>query len=194
MKLKMKCHATLLAACLVVCLASGTVAAAEVAGIRIDDTTRVGGSDLVLNGAGVRSRFFIKVYVGALYVGQKAATPAAVYDSPAPSRMLLHLLRGMEAKTLHEALDEGLRNNLTADELAAVQEPAGQLGKLLLGIGAVREGDVVTLDFSSAGVAVGFNGEARGTVAGAVFAKALLRVWLGDKPADAGLKKSLLGG
>ena len=31
-------------------------------------------------------------------------------------------------------------------------------------------------------------------VAGPGFAKALLRVWLGDKPADASLKKALLGG
>ena len=29
--------------------------------------------------------------------------------------------------------------------------------------------------------------------AGAGFAKALLKVWLGDKPADASLKKALLG-
>ncbi len=190
MRLGAKHHALLLAAC----LAGGAVQAAEVAGVRIDDAARVGGRDLVLNGAGVRSKLFIKVYVGALYVGQKTATPAAVYDSPAPRRMLLRLLRDMEAKTLQAALDEGLRNNLTAAEFAAIQGPAGQLGKLLQGIGTVREGDAVTLDFGADGVAVGLNGQARGTVAGGDFAKALLRVWLGDKPADAGLKKSLLGG
>ena len=71
--------------------------AVEVAGQRIDDSVRVGGSSLQLNGAGVRSRFFVKVYVGALYVAQRTNSPAAIYDSPQPRRMLLRLLRDLDA-------------------------------------------------------------------------------------------------
>jgi long-chain acyl-CoA synthetase len=37
------------------------------------------------------------------------------------------------------------------------------------------------------------NSEARGKVANAAFARALLKVWLGDNPVDASLKKALLG-
>ena len=57
----------------------------------------------------------------------------------------------------------------------------------------VREGDTIAIDFSADGVAVELNGEARGKVAGAGFARALLKVWLGEKPVDASLKKALLG-
>lgn len=178
---------------LALCLAAGAGQAAEVAGVRIDDTVTVGGRELVLNGAGLRSKLFIKVYVGALYVGQKAGTPAAIYDSPAPRRMLLRMLRDMDAETLHGALDDGLRSNLTAAELAAQQGPAGQLAALMKGIGKVREGDAITIDFMADGLSVGLNNQPRGTVAGGDFARALLRVWLGDKPADASLKKALLG-
>jgi Chalcone isomerase-like len=35
-----------------------SVTAAEVAGVKIDDKTRVADSDLALNGAGVRTRLF----------------------------------------------------------------------------------------------------------------------------------------
>jgi long-chain acyl-CoA synthetase len=175
-------------------LIAGVAQAADIAGVRIDDAAKVGGSDLVLNGAGVRSKFFVKVYVGALYAAQKATTPAAIYDSPAPRRMLLRMMRDLEAKKLQEALDEGLRNNLSAAELAAAGEAIEQLGKLFQSIGKAREGDVITLDFSQQGVAIGFNNAPRGTVGDAAFARALLRVWLGDEPADAGLKKALLGG
>lgn len=189
----MKCATITRALSLALCLATGALQAAEVAGVKIDETARVGGSDLVLNGAGLRSKLFFKVYVGALYVGHKASTPAAIYDSPQPRRMLLRMLRDMESEALHSALDEGLRNNLTAAELAAMQAPAAQLGVVMKSIGKVREGDTVVIDFTADGLAVSLNNQNRGTVAGADFARALLRVWLGDKPADASLKKALLG-
>lgn len=175
-------------------LAASAVHAAEVGGVRIDDAVRVGSGELVLNGAGVRSRLFFKVYVGALYVGSKATTPAAIYDSPQPRRMLLRMLRDLDSASLRDALDEGLRNNLGADELAAMKPQAEQLAAIMNSIGTVREGDTIALDFSADGVAIGVNGGERGRVAGDAFARALLRVWLGDRPADAALKQALLGG
>ncbi len=167
--------------------------AAEVAGVRVEEKLRVGSNELVLNGAGLRTRFFIKVYVGALYVDAKASSPAAIIDSNAPRRVSLRLLRDLEAESLHSALDEGLRNNLSAAELSDLKGPAEQLAGIMKGIGKVKEGDTVAIDFSEAGVSVSQNGEARGKVAGAAFARALLKVWLGDKPADAALKKAMLG-
>ena len=167
--------------------------AAEVAGVRVADSVKVGNNELVLNGAGLRSKLFIKVYVGALYVGQKAATPAAIYDSATPRRMVLRLLRDLDADSLHSALDEGLRNNHTPAELSEMKAQADQLGGIMKAMGKVHEGDTVIIDFSAEGVVVSQNGVVRGKVAGGGFAKALLKVWLGDKPADASLKKALLG-
>jgi long-chain acyl-CoA synthetase len=190
MSRKLQFHAWLLAAC----LAAGPASAAEVAGVKLDDAVKAGGKNMVLNGAGLRSRFFVKVYVGALYVEKKVTSPADVYGGPAPSRIVLHLLRNIDAKTFQESLDDGLSKNSSEAELAAVKEQAGQFSKMMLAIGEVKEGGVVALDFSPAGVAVAYNGKALGTVAGAPFAKALLRVWLGDNPSDSGLKKAMLGG
>lgn len=167
--------------------------AAEVAGVKVDDKIRVGSSDLVLNGAGLRSKLFIKVYVGALYVGQKATTSAAIYDSPQPRRMVMRMMRDLDADTLSSALDDGLKNNHSPAELAGLKTQADQLGTIMKGIGKVREGDTIGIDFSADDVAVSLNGDMRGKVAGAGFAKALLKVWLGDKPVDASLKKALLG-
>ena len=167
--------------------------AAEVAGIKVDDRISVGSNELVLNGAGLRKKLFIKIYVGALYVGQKATTPAAIYDSPQPRRMAMRLMRDVDAETLHAALDEGLTNNNTPAELAEVKPQADQLAGIMKAIGKAREGDTIAMDFSTNGVLVSLNGETRGKVAGQGFAKALLKVWLGDKPADASLKRALLG-
>lgn len=182
------------AALLAALIASPGLQAAEVAGVKVDDRIRVGGSDLVLNGAGLRSKLFVKVYVGALYVGQKANTPAAIIDQNGPRRMVMRLLRDMDADTLHGALDEGLRNNLTPAELADMKPQADQLAGIMKGIGKVREGDSIAIDFGAEGIVIALNGDSKGKVAGGAFARALLKVWLGDKPADASLKKALLGG
>jgi long-chain acyl-CoA synthetase len=182
------------AALLAALLAVPTLHAAEVAGIKVDDSLRVGGSELLLNGAGLRSKLFIKVYVGALYVGQKSTMPAAILDSPQPRRMVMRLLRDVDAETLASAMDEGLKNNHTPAEMADMKAQAEALAGIMKSIGKAREGDTIAIDFSADGVAVSLNGETRGKVAGPGFAKALLKVWLGEKPADASLKKALLGG
>lgn len=175
-------------------LAGSATQAAEVAGIKIDDKVQVGGTELLLNGAGLRTKFFVKVYVGALYAAQKASTPEALYDSPAPRRKVLRFLREMDAASFSKALDEGLQNNLTPEEFAALKPQAEQLGTIMGGIGQVREGDVIAIDFTAAGVEIALNGQPRGKVASPAFGRALLKVWLGEHPADASLKKALLGG
>ena len=182
------------AALLAALIAAPGLQAAEVAGVKVDDRIRVGSSELVLNGAGLRSKLFVKVYVGALYVWQKANTTAAIIDQSGPRRMVMRLLRDMDADTLHGALDEGLRNNLSAGELADMKPQADQLAGIMKGIGKVREGDSIAIDFGNDGIVIALNGDAKGKVASGNFARALLKVWLGEKPADASLKKALLGG
>ena len=168
--------------------------AAEVAGVRIEDRIAVGNSDLLLNGAGVRTKLFVKVYVGALYATQKSSTPAVLIDAATPRRMVLRMLRDVEAETLYNALRDGLRDNNSEAELAALKTQTEQFAEIMKRIGTAKSGDTVALDFLSDGIGVSLNGEARGKVAGAAFARALLKVWLGDNPADAALKKALLAG
>lgn len=167
--------------------------AAEVAGVRFDATVRVAGQDLVLNGAGVRSRLFVKVYVGALYVSEKSSGAATLIESRAPRRMSLALLRDIDASTLSGALEDGLRHNSSPAERAATRGAADELTALMRAAGPLRQGDRVTIDCTAEGVSLGLNGALRGKVMDPAFARLLLRVWLGDKPVDASLKKALLG-
>lgn len=175
-------------------LAIPAVQAAEVAGVKVDDQIKVGSNELVLNGAGLRTKVFVKVYVGALYVSQKANSPAALLDAPTPRRMTMRMLRDIDSDTLYGALRDGLRDNHGEAELAALQAPTEQFAEIMKKVGGARNGDTVAIDFTAEGVGVSFNGEPRGKVAGSAFAKALLKVWLGDNPVDSALKKALLGG
>jgi hypothetical protein len=185
-------RAVLIAAVLV--LAAKAAGAAEVAGVQVDDRLRSGASDLVLNGAGLRTKFFFKVYVAALYVPKKTHDPREIIDSPQPRLVALHMMRDVDADTLIGALKEGLENNNSAAELAALKPEIDQFEALMRKIGKAREGDTVAIDFAADGTGVGFNGQARGTIPGRPFGQALLKVWLGDKPPQADLKQALLGG
>jgi long-chain acyl-CoA synthetase len=167
---------------------------AEVAGVKLEDRAKVGGTELLLNGAGLRTRLFFKVYVAALYAPKKSPSTAAILESREPRRFNLHLLRELDADSLVGALKDGLRHNHSDSELAALKTDIDQFESLMRAIGTGKPGDVITLDFTGEGTAVGFNGQAKGSVAGDAFGRALLKVWLGEKPVDTALKQALLGG
>jgi len=167
--------------------------AVDVGGVNLPDKASVGGQELVLNGAGIRSRAIFKVYVGSLYLPAKATTAAAALEK-GPRRIQLNLLRDLSADQLVGALVDGLKDNNTPAELAAVQSQADQLVSIMKSFGDVKEKDVVTLDFVDGATRIGRNGEAKGSIPGDAFNRALTRVWIGDKPAQADLKKAMLGG
>jgi Chalcone isomerase-like len=167
--------------------------AADIGGVKVDDKVSVGGQELVLNGGGVRTRVFVKVYVGSLYVPAKATTLAAVLEK-GPRRIQMNMLRDLSPDQLVGALSDGIKDNTSAAELAAIQPQLDQMITVMKGFGAVKEKDVVTLDFVDGATRIGLNGAAKGTIPGDAFNRALTRIWLGDNPAQADLKKAMLGG
>jgi long-chain acyl-CoA synthetase len=131
--------------------------------------------------------------VAALYLPAKAAElPAALAQKP--RRVQMTLLRNVGADDLVQALVDGMNANNTPQDMAAVKPQTDQLVTVMKSIGEAREGDVVALDFVDGETRVGHNGKAIGAIAGAAFNDALLKIWLGDKPVQADLKKAMLGG
>lgn len=176
------------------CLPGAAVAGpTEVAGVRIAQRAESGHTPLVLNGAGLRSKFVIKVYVAALYVPARTNDAETVIRSHEPRILRLHLLRDIDSKTLDQALQDGLRDNTTPAELDGLRQPATRLSGLMADIGTARAGDAIDLDFDENGVTVSRNGQRLGHVHDADLAHALLRVWLGEHPAQPSLKQALLG-
>ena len=171
---------------------SSVALAAEVGGVKLDDKVSMGAQELVLNGAGVRTRVVFKVYVASLYLPQKAADLAGVL-SKSPRRIQLNILRTLSGDQLVDALNEGLAENNTAAELAAVKPQVESLATIMKSFKEVKEKDIVTLDFVDGSTRIGLNGEAKGNISGDAFNQALTKVWLGEKPVQADLKKLLLG-
>jgi len=175
----------------------GVAQGAEVAGVKLPDKTRVGagGPELVLNGAGLRTRFFIKIYAAGLYLEKKSQTTAAVLELAGPKRVSMHLLRELSAKQILDALHDGVDANNSPAAREKLKAQLGELDVVMTQLGPIKEGDVVTLDFvPGTGTVVTVNGQAKGKpIAGEALYQALLRVWLGDSPVQDDLKKELLG-
>ena len=136
-----------------------------------------GGRALVLNGAGVRTKFVVKVYVAALYATARTSDAAALVNSAEPRRMRLHMLRDVDSKSLDGALQDGLRDNTPKQELEALKEPAQRLSALMASVGSAKEGDVIDLDFDAKGVSVSDNGKARGRIDDPAFARPCVYGW-----------------
>ena len=172
-----------------------SVAAADVAGVKLDDRTRVAESDLALNGAGVRTRLFFQVYAIGLYLPQKGASAGAILAQPGPKRVAIHMLRDVGADTFTEALADGIRANHSEAETKALEPRIKELAAMMAEIKEAKKGMTIALDWTGAGTQLLVQGKAAGKpISGEDFYRALLRIWLGDKPVQDDLKKALLGG
>ena len=178
---------------LLLCVLGLPAAAAEVAGVKLDDKVTVAGKELVLNGAGLRTRAIFKVYAAGLYVPAKTSDVAAVLAA-SPRRVQLTMLRTLSADQLVDALNEGLRENNGETDLAAIKPQIAELASIMRSFKEARERDVITLDYADGTTRIGLNGEAKGTIQGDAFNKALLKVWLGEHPVQGELKRAMLGG
>ena len=184
---------TRIASALLACL-SATASARDVEGVKVPDAFDAGGGTLVLNGAGVRKKSFlkVKVYVGALYLPARSKDAQAIVAADQPKAVRMSFLRAVDRDKILDAFKEGFENNSRA-------QLAGLLPKLELlkpGIPAeLKEGQVLSVVYEPGkGSTVGVEGGKAVTVEGKDFADALFRNWLGREPADEDLKEGMLAG
>lgn len=176
-------------------LLSLTAAAKEVAGVKLPDTLTLAPDQpaLVLNGAGVRSKFFVKVYVGALYLPARATDAASIVRHTGPVAVHMHFLHSEVSKEkLVDAWNDGFSANLPEAARARLKERIERFNALFR---TVRRGDVIRLEYlPGSGTSVIVNDARQGTIEGEDFMQAWLKIWLGEKPADGDLKRAMLGG
>lgn len=183
----------LLALALFVATAAG--AATEVEGVAFPDRTKLAETELTLNGAGLRSKLFFKVYAAGLYLVERQRSTEEVLALKGPKHLHIVTLRDLTAPQFADALVEGLHKNLSEAEAAPLQTRIEQFKAAILALKNAPKGTAIDIDWlPNAGTRLSFNGERRGEdIAGEEFYRALLRIWLGDHPAESGLKDALLG-
>ncbi len=168
--------------------------AAKVEGVDLAEKVHMEAGELVLNGAGIRTKYMFKVYVAALYLGDKRTAAEDVLAQDKPMRVELHMLRHVDAGEFMEAFRQAIMANLTKDEFNHLALRFLTFAKVFTDVGQVDKGDVITLDYvPGAGTVVGVAGKERTRVEGLDFYRGMLKIWLGNNPVDASLKKKMLG-
>jgi len=167
---------------------------ALVAGIPLPDALPAPGMRLALNGAGVRHYYGFRVYVAALYLPAATRHAERVLASDTPRRLRLTLLRDLSTQRHADALLDGMRDNHSAEEMSALKPELERCLAMLRDLRDIAAGAVIDFDYQpGSGTAIILDGRLLGHIAGERFNRALLRIWLGDAPIEAALKRALLG-
>ncbi len=167
--------------------------ARQIGGIEIPDTLQKDGTSLLLNGAGIRTKWMMDIYVGGLYLEAAGSDASVIVAADEPMAIRLHMVSGMiTSEKMEAATRDGFKNTLgkkpgdmapyVEEFIAVFREP-------------IAEGDVFDIvHLPGKGLDVYKNGNLKSTVAGGLaFKQAVFGIWLGDKPAHGGLKKGMLG-
>lgn len=159
------------------------------------EQVQLDGKPLALNGAGLRTRFFLKVYTIALYLPEKKRDAAEVLALPGPKRIALRMLRDVGADTFSEALVEGLKANQSDAEYQALEPRVRALEAIMAQVKEAKKGMTIALDWTGGATRVLVDATPVGEpIAGEDFYRALLRIWLGERPVQDDIKSALLGG
>ena len=172
---------------------AGTV---TVGGVKLEDKISVDKKELVLNGAGMRSKVIFNIYVSALYLAQKRNTPEAIFADKGPKRVELHILRHLSAGDFMDAFNKAINANNTPEEYAPVAARLIRFGRSFREVGEVDKGSVIVLDFNPETnmMMLTVNGKEITRIEGQDFYNAMLKIWLGKNPVQDNLKKAMLGG
>lgn len=167
----------------------------DIHGVKVEDNTRVAGTALALNGAGTRYKAIFKVYVAALYLGKKAATPDDVVNQPGPKRLSVTMLRDIDAAELGKLLTRGMEDNMGKAAMSKLVPGLVRMGQIFSDQKKMLPGDTFMIDWiPGKGAVISVKGVAQGDAfKEPEFFAALMSIWLGPSPADHKLKEALLG-
>ncbi|NYE62539.1 hypothetical protein FHW58_003758 [Duganella sp. 1224] len=185
----------LTAAALAMAMPSLALAAVDVAGVKFDDTITLAGQQLKLNGAGLRTKVIFKVYAAGLYLTEKKSTVPEVLAVGGPRRVAITMLREVSSEDFGKAFTDGLNANTAKEERNKILPQIMKFGEVFAQTPTLKKGDQLSLDWiPNEGTQCYLNGKKIGELMPDVaFYNAVLRIWLGEHPADSSLKPALLG-
>lgn len=175
--------------------ASAGAATIDVAGVPLEERVTVAGSPLVLNGAGVRYKAVFQVYTAGLYLTGKADTTEGVLGNSGAKRITITMLRDIDAAELGKLFSRGMEDNMDRAAFSKLIPGVLRMSQIFAAHKKLNKGDTFTVDWvPGTGSVLTVRGQIEGEpFKEPAFFDALMRIWLGPKPADWQLKDALLG-
>lgn len=166
--------------------------AKSVGGVDFPETITQDQKTLVLNGAGLRKKLFIKLYAAGLYLEKASQDETAIINNDQPQNLSLTIISGLiSSEKMEAAVIEGFSNSAKGN-LAELQ------GRIDTFIAVLRE-EIEKKDrfefayLPGTGTRIIKNGSEKALIEGLDFKSALFGIWLSKKPAQKSLKEELLG-
>ena len=172
-------------------LISSLCPAGQLAGVTMPDAAQVSGKALKLNGLGLRTKLFFKVYVAGLYLETPTHDETQAVTSEETKRVVMHFLyKKVTKKQMVDAWEDGFHDNSPAE----VNKLKGEISQFESWMTDVTSGQEMVFTYvPGIGTTVEVAGQKKGTIAGQDFMRALFRVWLGVHPPTGDLKSGMLG-
>jgi hypothetical protein len=163
----------------------------KIYGIQFYKNITIGNEILQINGGGLREKYWIDLYVSALYLKEKSSDALKIIHGNEEMGMHFHIVSDKVTRDKFiKSLDEGFTNNATAGK--STKEELKKLGNILSD--KIKIGDRIHLDYiPNKGIKVTKNDKFLGIIEGLEFKKALFSIWLGSKTVDESLKNKMLG-
>jgi hypothetical protein len=164
---------------------------AQLAGVTLPDSVPVSGKALKLNGLGLRTKLFFKIYVAGLYLETPTHDDTQAVTSEETKKVLMHFLyKKVTAKQLVDAWEDGFKDNSPA-EVGKLKSEIARFESWMTDLTAGQE--MAFTYVPGIGTTVEVAGKGKGTIPGQDFMRALFRVWLGVSPPTGDLKSGMLG-
>lgn len=180
-----------LLACLFLCLSTAGHSL-TLKGVDLPETLQVQQTSLVLNGAAVRSKYFMDVYVTGLYLPEKSHDAAAIMDADVVQSMQLHITSSRITRSrLIESIEDGIKLS-AGDDFPRYRPMLDELWEALTF--EVKLGDSFEFAYvPGTGTHFYRNGELLRVLPQFEFKQVLFGIWLGEKPVQKSVKQGLLG-
>jgi hypothetical protein len=174
---------------------AATAQPVTVSGVKYEETTEVRGAKATLNGAGIRYKAVFKVYTAGLYLPKKASTTEEVLTMPGAKRVSVTMLREIDSAELGKLFARGMEDNMAKAEFSKLIPGVLRMSQIFSEHKKLNPGDSFQVDWiPGTGAVVVVKGVPQGEpFKEPEFFNALLRIWLGNSPADYKLKDALLG-
>lgn len=164
----------------------------QVGDATLPNTITIGGSDLVLNGAGMREKVVFDLYAGGLYLQSKSTDASTIINADETMAIKLDIVSGLiSSKKMIKAVNDGFKKSMNGDTSSMTDKIEAFKGFFSDKIVKTNVFDIAYI--KGKGSVVYKNGEEVGVIEGLEFKKALFGIWLGNKPADDDLKEAMLG-
>lgn len=177
---------------ILVFLSTMCTAQLTVSGVNVPLVFKTDEQALILNGAGTREKYFMDMYVAALYLKSKSKDAQSIQSTDETMCIKLQIVSSMiTSEKMTSAVDEGFQKSTggnTSPLLAKITQFKSVFAE------KINKADVYDLVYvKGKGTQVYKNSKLSTTIPGHDFKVALFGIWLCDNPADSGLKKELLG-